>query len=92
MQSRGKVWSTPLESGHLDIRRDIWHDFSCSCRFQTLVTTLVNAAVDDYGVLGYSATSAGAVLDTLALLSSSPEALEAESQAGATLIKVFLSS
>ena len=42
--------------------------------------TLVNAAVGDFDVLDYSTTSAGAVLDTLALLSSSPEALGSEPQ------------
>lgn len=57
-----------------------------SCRFQTLATTLVSAAVADFDVLDYSTTSAGAVLDTLAILSSSPDALGTESQVGAIQI------
>lgn len=49
---------------------------------QKLVTALVSAASDDFGVLDYSTTSAGAVLDTLALLSSNPDVLGADSQVG----------
>lgn len=41
---------------------------------------LVGAAVADVGVLDYSITAAGAVLDTLALLSGSGNALGSESK------------
>lgn len=41
---------------------------------------LVNGAVADFGVLDYSTTAAGAVLDTLALVSGSGDALGPQSQ------------
>lgn len=43
---------------------------------------MIDAAVADFGVLDYSLTSAGAVLDTLALLSSNSDALGTEPQVG----------
>lgn len=41
---------------------------------------MINAVMGDFGVLEYSATSAGAVLSTLALLSTGGDALGIESQ------------
>lgn len=41
---------------------------------------MVTTAVADFGVLDYSITAAAAVLDTLALLSSTEDALGSESQ------------
>lgn len=49
---------------------------------------MINAAVVDFGVLDYSPTSAGAVLDTLALLSSNMDALGTESQVSSYISKV----
>lgn len=48
--------------------------------FQALVGVMINAVMDDFGVLEYSTTSAGAVLDTMALLSTSGDALGTASQ------------
>eukprot|EP00903_Cladosiphon_okamuranus_P012876 g12026.t1 len=48
--------------------------------YQALAEVMINAAVADFGVLDYSPTSAAAVLDTLALLSSNGDTLGTESQ------------
>lgn len=47
---------------------------------QALVGAMIDAVIDDFGVLEYSTTSAGAVLGTLALLSTSGDALGTVSQ------------
>lgn len=47
---------------------------------QTLVGVMIGATIHDFVMLDYSPTTAGAVLDTLALLSSTGDALGAESQ------------
>ena len=53
---------------------------------QNLVTALVSAAVADFGGLDYSTTAAGAVLDTLALISGSGDALGSESKVSHHLV------
>ncbi|CAN0146388.1 unnamed protein product, partial [Pylaiella littoralis] len=46
----------------------------------TLVGLMVSAVMDDFGILEYSTTSAGAAFDTLALLSTGGDALSSASQ------------
>lgn len=41
-----------------------------NCALKVLVGDMINDTMDDFGVLDYSTTSAGTVLDTLALLST----------------------
>ncbi|CAN0146525.1 unnamed protein product [Pylaiella littoralis] len=48
--------------------------------YQTLVGLMVSAVMDDFGILEYSTTSAGAAFDTLALLSTGGDALSSASQ------------
>ncbi|CBJ26948.1 conserved unknown protein [Ectocarpus siliculosus] len=49
--------------------------------FQTFVATMIDATVHESTVLDYSTTTAGAILDTMAILSSSEKALNTDSQA-----------
>ncbi|CAN0107042.1 unnamed protein product, partial [Ectocarpus sp. 13 AM-2016] len=49
--------------------------------FQTFVATMIDATVHESSVLDYSTTTAGAILDTMAILSSSEKALNTDSQA-----------
>ncbi|CAB1100232.1 unnamed protein product [Ectocarpus sp. CCAP 1310/34] len=49
--------------------------------FQTFVATMINATVRESTVLDYSTTMAGAILDTMVVLSSSEKALNTDSQA-----------
>ncbi|CAM9419179.1 unnamed protein product [Pylaiella littoralis] len=48
--------------------------------YQAFVGTMINAVMDDFGVLEYSTTSAGTVLNTLALLSTVGDAVGTASQ------------
>lgn len=54
-----------------------------NCALKVLVGDMVNATMDDFGVLDYSINSAGAVLDTLALLSTRGDAV-------GTALQVFI--
>lgn len=47
---------------------------------QALVGVMIDAVMDDFEILEYSTTSAGAVLDTLALLSTGGDAIGVMSQ------------
>ncbi|CAM9718087.1 unnamed protein product [Ectocarpus sp. 4 AP-2014] len=56
----------------------------CYCSlfpWQTFVATMIDATVRESTVLDYSTTMAGAILDTMAVLSSSEKALNTDSQA-----------
>lgn len=60
----------------------------CYNVWKDVVGDMIDAAVDDFGVLDYSITSAGAVLDTLAILSTAGGALGTASQASMIRMKV----
>ncbi|CAM9766978.1 unnamed protein product, partial [Ectocarpus sp. 12 AP-2014] len=74
-----QVWAT---QDRYDV--NAWHDPRCYCSsfpWQTFVATMIDATVRESTTLDYSTTMAGAILDTMAVLSSSEKALNTDSQA-----------